>query len=73
MVEPALVQLNRIITRSIQRIAHATGAVVGLVHHTGRDDSRERGSSRQRQALDVVMQVKNQRISNMKQKAGPLF
>ncbi|HEX4443254.1 MAG TPA: bifunctional DNA primase/polymerase [Galbitalea sp.] len=62
-----------VMKRSIQRIAHATGAAVGLVHHTGWDDSRERGSSRQRQALDVVMQVKNQRITNIKQKAGPLF
>jgi Bifunctional DNA primase/polymerase, N-terminal/AAA domain len=62
-----------VMKRSIQRIAHATGAAVGLVHHTGWDDSRERGSSRQRQALDVVMQVKNQRVTNIKQKAGPVF
>ncbi len=62
-----------VMKRSIQRIAHETGAAVGLVHHTGWDDSRERGSSRQRQALDVVMQVKNQRITNIKQKGAALF
>ena len=44
---------------------------VGVVHHTGWDDLRERGSSRQRQALDVVMQIKDQRITNVKQKFGP--
>jgi hypothetical protein len=43
------------------------------VHHTGWDDSRERGSSRQRQALDVVMQIKDQRITNIKQKFAPKF
>jgi hypothetical protein len=62
-----------VVKRSIQRIAHETGAAVGLVHHTGWDDSRERGSSRQRQALDVVMQVKALKITNVKQKAGPRF
>lgn len=62
-----------VMKRSIQRIAQATGAAVGLVHHTGWDDSRERGSSRQRQALDVVIQIKNQRITNIKQKAAALF
>ncbi len=62
-----------VMKRSIQRIAHETGAAVGLVHHTGWDDSRERGSSRQRQALDVVMQVKSQRITNIKQKGAALF
>jgi hypothetical protein len=61
------------IKKSLQRIAHTTGAAVGLVHHTGWDDSRERGSSRQRQALDMVMQVKDQRITNVKQKFGPKF
>ena len=61
------------IKKALQRIAHATGAAVGVVHHTGWDDSRERGSSRQRQALDVVMQVKDQRITNVKQKYGPKF
>jgi hypothetical protein len=35
--------------------------------------SRERGSSRQRQALDVVMQVKDQRITNVKQIFGQKF
>jgi hypothetical protein len=43
------------------------------VHHTGWDDSRERGSSRQRQALDVVMQIKDQHITKIKQKFGPKF
>ncbi|KAB1864570.1 bifunctional DNA primase/polymerase [Microbacterium algeriense] len=62
-----------VLKRAIQRIAHETGAAVGLVHHTGWDDSRERGSSRQRQALDVVMQVKSQRITNVKQKGAALF
>ena len=62
-----------VIKKALQRIAHATGAAVGVVHHTGWDDSRERGSSRQRQALDVVMQVKDQRITNIKQKYGPKF
>ncbi len=62
-----------IIKRAVQRIAQATGAAVGLIHHTGWDDSRERGSSRQRQALDVVMQIKDQRITNIKQKFGPKF
>jgi hypothetical protein len=61
------------VKKALQRIAHATGAAVGVVHHTGWDDSRERGSSRQRQALDVVMQVKDQRITNVKQKFGPRF
>jgi hypothetical protein len=46
-------------------------ASVGVVHHTGWDDSRERGSSRQ--ALDVVMQIKDQRITNIKQKCGRKF
>lgn len=59
-----------VVKRSIQRIAHETGAAVGLVHHTGWDKSRERGSSRQRQALDVVMQVENQVIKNIKMKGG---
>ena len=62
-----------VIKKALQRIAHATGAAVGVVHHTGWDDSRERGSSRQRQALDVVMQIKDQRITNIKQKFGPKF
>jgi hypothetical protein len=62
-----------IIKKSIQQLAQATGAAVGLVHHTGWDDSRERGSSRQRQALDVVMQVKDQRIVNVKNKYAPKF
>jgi hypothetical protein len=59
-----------VIKKAVQRIAQATGAAVGLIHHTGWDDSRERGSSRQRQALDVVMQIKDQRITNVKQKYG---
>jgi hypothetical protein len=58
---------------SIQRIAHATGAAVGLVHHTGHEKSRERGSSRQRQAMDVVMQVQSNRIVNEKQKGAAKF
>lgn len=62
-----------VIKKAVQRIAQATGAAVGLIHHTGWDDSRERGSSRQRQALDVVMQIKDQRITNIKQKYGPKF
>jgi hypothetical protein len=62
-----------VIKKALQRIAHATGASVGVVHHTGWDDSTERGSSRQRQALDVVMQIKDQRITNIKQKCGPKF
>ena len=62
-----------VIKKALQRIAHATGAAVGVVHHTGWDDSRERGSSRQRQALDVVMQIKDQRITNIKQKFGQKF
>jgi hypothetical protein len=62
-----------LIKRALQRIAHATGAAVGVVHHTGWDDSRERGSSRQRQALDVVMQIKDHRITNIKQKYGQKF
>jgi hypothetical protein len=62
-----------VVKRSIQRISQATGAAVGLVHHTGWDKSRERGSSRQRQALDVVMQVDNKTITNIKQKSGRLF
>ncbi len=35
--------------------------------------SRERGSSRQRQALDVVIQVDNQRMTNIKQKFAAKF
>ena len=62
-----------IIKKAVRRIAQATGAAVGLIHHTGWDDSRERGSSGQQQALDVVMQVKDQRITNIKQKYGPEF
>jgi hypothetical protein len=62
-----------LIKRALQRVAHATGAAVGVVHHTGWDDSRERGSSRQRQALDVVMQIKDHRITNIKQKFGQKF
>jgi AAA domain len=62
-----------LIKKALQQIAHATGAAIGVVHHTGWDDSRERGSSRQRQALDVVMQIKDQRITNVKQKFGPKF
>jgi AAA domain len=62
-----------VIKKALQRIAHATGAAVGVVHHTGWDDSRERGSSRQRQALDVVIQIKDQRITNIKQKFGHKF
>ena len=46
-----------VIKKAVQRIAQATGAAVGLIHHTGWNDSRERGSSRRRQALDVVMQI----------------
>jgi hypothetical protein len=62
-----------VIKKALQQIAHATGGAVGVVHHTGWDDSRERGCSRQRQALDVVMQIKDQRITNVKQKFGPKF
>ncbi|MFZ1118144.1 MAG: hypothetical protein WAN44_20205 [Propionibacteriaceae bacterium] len=61
------------IKKAVQRIAQATGAAVGLIHHTGWKDSRERGSSRQRQALDVVMQIKDLRITNIKQNYGPRF
>jgi AAA domain len=61
------------IKKALQKIAHATGAAVGVVHHTGWDDSRERGSSRQRQALDVVMQIKDHCSTNVKQKFGPRF
>src|SRR5215218_5780879 len=62
-----------VIKKALQQTAHATGAAIGVVHHTGWDNSRERGSSRQRQALDVVMQIKDQRITNVKQKFGPKF
>ncbi|WP_460468250.1 AAA family ATPase [Calidifontibacter terrae] len=62
-----------VVKKAIQRIGHATGAAVGLVHHTGWDTSRERGSSRQRQALDVVMQIESNTITNVKQKFGPVF
>jgi len=62
-----------VIKRAIQRISQATGAAVGLVHHTGWDKTRERGSSRQRQALDVVMQIDLKTITNIKQKSGRLF
>ena len=62
-----------VIKKAVQRIAQATGAAVGLIHHTGWNDSRERGSSRRRQALDVVMQINDQRITNIKQKYGPKF
>ena len=61
------------IKKAVQRIAQATGAAVDLIHHTGWKDSRERGSSRQRQALDVVMQIKDLRITNIKQNYGPRF
>jgi RecA/RadA recombinase len=62
-----------VVKRAIQRISQETGAAVGLVHHTGWDKSRERGSSRQRQALDVVMQVDSKTVTNIKQKSGRLF
>jgi len=62
-----------VVKAAIQRIGHETGAAVGLVHHTGWDKSRERGSSRQRQALDVVMQIDSKTITNIKQKFGPEF
>lgn len=62
-----------VIKQAIQRIALATGAAVGLVHHTGHNKLRERGSSRQRQALDVVMRVHANQITNEKQKGAPKF
>jgi len=62
-----------VVKRAVQRIAHATGAAVGLVHHTGHNKSRERGSSRQRQALDVVMQIDANHIKNVKQKGAAKF
>jgi hypothetical protein len=62
-----------VIKKAVQRIAQAAGAAVGLIHHTGWDDTRERGSSRQRQALDVVIQIKDQRITSVKQKYAPKF
>ena len=62
-----------VVKRAIQRISQETGAAVGLVHHTGWDKSRERGSSRQRQALDVVMQIDAKTVTNIKQKSGRLF
>ena len=58
---------------AIQKIAHETGAAVGLVAHTGHDDSRERGSSRQRQAMDAQMQVKDGVIISRKAKYSEKF
>ena len=59
--------------RSLQKIMQATGAATGTVHHTGHDESRARGSSRQRQSLDVVLQIRSETVINVKQKFGPLF
>jgi hypothetical protein len=54
-------------------ISRQTGACVGLVHHTGWKDERERGSSRQRQMMDVVMEVRDLTLTSIKVKAGPKF
>lgn len=54
-------------------LSKQTGASIGLVHHTGWNDERERGSSRQRQMLDIVMEIKDSSVRAVKVKAGPLF
>ena len=63
-----------VIKKAVQRIAQATGAAVGAdPPHRLERLKGARLSSRQRQALDVVMQIKDQRITNIKQKYGPKF
>lgn len=57
----------------MQAFTQTFGACVGLVHHTGWDDTRERGSSRQRQMLDTVMESKDGYLYCRKQKAGAKF
>lgn len=54
-------------------ISRQLNASVGLVHHTGHNEERERGSSRQRQMLDVVMNIDGSKIVAEKVKAGPKF
>lgn len=47
----------RAINRAIHRIIEATGAAVDLVHHTGVNEGRERGSSALMGNLDMKMKV----------------
>ncbi|ADB74235.1 AAA family ATPase [Geodermatophilus obscurus] len=62
--------INRLVD-ALRKIQRATGAVVGIVHHTGWDDSRERGSSAQRGKFDVVLPVVRRTIACVKNKYGP--
>jgi hypothetical protein len=59
------------------RIRRATGANVVVVHHTGWDDGRERGSSVLRSAADTVIEVSRIRdlvtVRSILQRNGPDF
>ena len=58
-----------VIKKALQRIAHATGAE-SVSSTTPAGTTQGSVSSRQRQALDVMMQIKDQRIINISRSTG---
>jgi RecA-family ATPase len=43
--------------KNVDRLRHATGASVMLIHHTGQKGDRERGSSALKAAADVFIKL----------------
>jgi hypothetical protein len=68
--------MNQVIGAA-DRLRHSTGATVLIVHHTGHDNKRERGSSALRAASDTFMLLKIENglrtLTCMKQKMAPRF
>ena len=62
-----------VLIEAFKQIRRRTGAIVGTVHHTGWDTSRERGSSAQRGKFDLVIPVNQRVIACKKSKYGRPF
>jgi hypothetical protein len=66
-------EISKVI-RALRRIkSEANVAAVGVIDHTGWDETRERGSSRKRQAFDTVIQVAGGMATCVKQRDGEQF
>lgn len=59
--------------RTLKRLSNELGALVGLVHHTGWDKSRERGSSALRAAVDTAIECERGRLRCSKQRSAKYF
>jgi hypothetical protein len=55
--ENVVKDMNAVI-KNVDHLRHATGAAVQLIHHTGHDKSRERGSSALKGAADVFIKLR---------------